>query len=59
RFAAALFDTPAVYEQMMARIPLGRHAEPEEMAGAILYLVSDAASYTNGECLIVDGGLTL
>lgn len=35
---------------------LRRHAEPREMAGAVLYLVSDAASYTNGECIVVDGG---
>lgn len=36
-----------------------RHAEPREMAGTVLYLVSDAASYTNGECIVVDGGLTI
>ncbi|MEZ0153223.1 MAG: SDR family oxidoreductase, partial [Candidatus Reddybacter sp.] len=36
-----------------------RHAEPEEMAGAVLYLVSDAGSYTTGTCTIVDGGMSL
>lgn len=40
-------------------IPMGRQAEPSEMAGTVLYLVSDAASYTNGDCIVVDGGLTL
>lgn len=30
-----------------------------EMAGTVLYLVSDAASYTTGECIVVDGGVTL
>jgi NAD(P)-dependent dehydrogenase (short-subunit alcohol dehydrogenase family) len=43
----------------MKEIPMGRHAEPSEMAGTVLYLVSDAASYTNGECIVVDGGLTI
>jgi NAD(P)-dependent dehydrogenase (short-subunit alcohol dehydrogenase family) len=38
---------------------MGRHAEPNEMAGTVLYLASDASSYTNGECIVVDGGLTI
>jgi NAD(P)-dependent dehydrogenase (short-subunit alcohol dehydrogenase family) len=59
RFAGALFEDPAAYENWMSRIPLRRHAEPREMAGTVLYLVSDAASYTNGQCVVVDGGLTI
>ncbi|WP_028227436.1 SDR family oxidoreductase [Paraburkholderia ferrariae] len=59
RFAGALFEDQKLYESWMARIPLRRHAEPREMAGTVLYLVSDAASYTNGECIVVDGGLTI
>lgn len=58
-FADALFSDPATYEQWLAAIPLRRHAEPREMAGTVLYLVSEAASYTNGECIVVDGGLTI
>lgn len=38
--------------------PLGREALPEEMVGAYLYLASDAATYTNGTDIIVDGGYT-
>lgn len=59
RFAGALFEEKSTYERWVSGIPLRRHAEPREMAGTVLYLVSDAASYTNGECIVVDGGLTI
>ncbi len=59
KFAGALFDNKEIYDSLIARVPMGRHAEPREMAGTVLYLVSDAASYTTGECIVVDGGVTL
>ncbi|MDN8247079.1 SDR family oxidoreductase [Acinetobacter baumannii] len=59
KFAGALFSDQEVYNRWLQEIPLRRHAEPREMAGTVLYLVSDAASYTNGECVVVDGGLTI
>lgn len=59
KFAGALFSQQEIYDQAMKTIPMGRHAEPDEMAGTVLYLVSDASSYTTGECIVVDGGMTL
>lgn len=59
KFAGALFEDESMYERWMNEIPLRRHAEPREMAGTVLYLVSEAGSYTNGECIVVDGGLTI
>ncbi|MDB5824685.1 MAG: family oxidoreductase [Herminiimonas sp.] len=56
KFASALFDDPVVMERVMNRVPMKRLAQPEEMAGTVLYLASDAASYTTGACLNVDGG---
>ena len=59
KFAGALFTHDEIYQEAVKGIPMGRHAEPDEMAGTVLYLVSDASSYTNGECIVVDGGMTI
>lgn len=59
KFAGALFSNDEIYAEAVRGIPMGRHAEPSEMAGTVLYLVSDASSYTNGECIVVDGGMTI
>ena len=59
KFAGALFTNDEIYKKAVANIPMSRHAEPNEMAGAVLYLASNASSYTNGECIVVDGGLTI
>ena len=56
RFAQALHDDESFLAPARARTPLGRSADPEEMAGAVLYLCSDAASYTTGTYIAVDGG---
>lgn len=47
---------PAVREAFLNRIPLGRFGDPHEVAAAVLYLASDAASYTTGAALHVNGG---
>lgn len=56
KFAGALFDNKEIYDYAVSKIPMNRHAEPEEMAGAVLYLASDASSFTTGSCIVCDGG---
>jgi len=48
-----------VEEQLLPSTPMGRMADPDELRGAALYLVSDAASFVTGESLVVDGGFSI
>ena len=45
-------------EVWLSQTPMGRLAEPEEIAPAVLYLASDAASFATGTNLVIDGGYT-
>ena len=56
KFASALVSNDAILKTALQQIPLKRVARPEEMAGAVLYLASDASTYTTGVSLNVDGG---
>lgn len=55
RTSAALADAE-YYEEVIARTPMGRVGEPEEVAAAVAFLCLPAASYITGECIAVDGG---
>ena len=50
-----LFEDAAYRERVIARIPAGRYAEPEDIAGAVLYLASPASDMVHGHMLMVDG----
>ena len=58
RLAAAITSNETLVEEVMRKTPLGRVGQPEEIAGAAVYLLSDVSSFTTGSVVVADGGLT-
>lgn len=58
-FARALWEDPATLELMTRYVPLRRIGEPRELAGAAVFLASDASTFVTGQSIIVDGGATV
>ncbi|OPL15316.1 MAG: short-chain dehydrogenase [delta proteobacterium MLS_D] len=58
-FSRALWDNPEIRDAALSMTPMGRVGLPDEMAGAVVYFASDAASYVTGQVLALDGGKTI
>lgn len=58
-FARALWEDPEALKRRTATTPLGRIGEPDEIAGAAVFLASPAATFMTGQSIVVDGGVTI
>jgi NAD(P)-dependent dehydrogenase (short-subunit alcohol dehydrogenase family) len=58
-FAKALWEDPAMLAQRTATTPLRRIGEPDEIAGAAVFLASKAGSFMTGQSIVIDGGVTI
>lgn len=59
KFSEALWAAPEMRDRALRAIPQGRMGQPDDLVGAVLYLASDAASFTTGSVMVIDGGQTL
>jgi 3-oxoacyl-[acyl-carrier protein] reductase len=59
RMTAQMLKIPAMMAPVLARTPLGRVGQPSDVAGAVLFLTSGAASYITGQTMLVDGGYSI
>jgi NAD(P)-dependent dehydrogenase (short-subunit alcohol dehydrogenase family) len=58
-FARALWENPEIYANTVRTYPLRRIGEPDEIAGAAVFLASRAGSFTTGQTIVIDGGATI
>lgn len=58
-FARALYENPEAAKAATARTPMGRLGEPDDIAGAAVFLASPAASWMTGQTIVIDGGTTV
>ena len=58
-FARALWQNPEILKQAVAPTPLRRIGQPDEIAGAAVFLASPAGSYVTGQAIVADGGATI
>jgi NAD(P)-dependent dehydrogenase (short-subunit alcohol dehydrogenase family) len=58
-FAKALWEDEAAVAERNATTPLRRIGEPEEIAGAVVYLASKASAFMTGQTMVIDGGVTI
>jgi NAD(P)-dependent dehydrogenase (short-subunit alcohol dehydrogenase family) len=59
KFAAAIWSNDALLENVVKRTPMNRIGEPDEIAGAAVYLASPASTFITGQTFIIDGGITI
>jgi len=59
RFSQVLWQTEQIAKPILARLPLGRFGESEDVAGLALYLASPASDYVTGAIFLVDGGMNV
>ncbi len=57
--ARALWENPDTYKRVCATAPLQRIGEPDEIAGAAVFLASKAGSFMTGQTMVIDGGVTI
>jgi NAD(P)-dependent dehydrogenase (short-subunit alcohol dehydrogenase family) len=58
-FARALWEDPARTEEANRRVPLRRIGQPDEIAGAVVFLASRASAFMTGQAMVIDGGVTI